>query len=151
MAASNAAFARPPPPIQVTVSNRIIQQLRVWSEAQDCIVAAYVTTEHFDTFITTSVVVKHVIGDYSCRIIPDDDSNLILYMRLPSPSDVEKFHGHAWYWWREYVFFRHISRLEETLEWNMFNDAQPRQLHLSVRFVDQYACIKEFVVGLISS
>jgi hypothetical protein len=51
---------------------------------QDCIVAAYVTREHFKLFITTSVVAKHVIGDYNCRIVHDNDSSLIFYVRLPS-------------------------------------------------------------------
>jgi hypothetical protein len=73
--------------------------LRIWGGAQNYVVAAFVTKEHIDPFITTSVVVKHVIGDYSCRVVPDDDSAILFFVRLPSPSDVERFHGHAWNWW----------------------------------------------------
>jgi hypothetical protein len=44
-----------------------------------------VTREHFELFVTTSIVVKHVISDYSCRIVYDDNSGLIFYVRLPYP------------------------------------------------------------------
>jgi hypothetical protein len=80
----------------------------VWSGEQDCIIAAYMTREHFEPFITTNIVIKYVIGDYSCRIIHGNDSGLIFYVRLPYPSDVDKFNGHAWNWWGEYVFFHRI-------------------------------------------
>jgi hypothetical protein len=52
------ASAAKPSPVEVIISNQVIQQLRVWSGEQDCIIAAYVTREHFDPFITTNVVVS---------------------------------------------------------------------------------------------
>ncbi|KAG2589182.1 hypothetical protein PVAP13_5NG352981 [Panicum virgatum] len=71
------AFAGPPPP-----------------PVEDSVVAAYVTKSLHEPYITTSIVIKHVIGDYA-QMTQDDDSALVFYVRLPSPSDLDKFNGHG--------------------------------------------------------
>lgn len=71
--------------------------------------------------ITTSVIVRRVIGDFSCRIVADDDFTNQFLVCLPSPEDVDRFHGHGWYWWGEHVSFRCVLRVAEMSACNVFN------------------------------
>uniref|UniRef100_K3YAP1 Uncharacterized protein n=1 Tax=Setaria italica TaxID=4555 RepID=K3YAP1_SETIT len=59
------------------------------------------TRNHFEPFITSSVCIAQVMGNYNCKIVPDDDHGHVFYVKLPLPEDAARFHGHSWVWWNE--------------------------------------------------
>lgn len=67
------------------------------------------TRNHFEPYITSSVCVAQVMGNYNCKIVPDDDHGHVFYVKLPLPEDAARFHGHSWVWWNEYEIMRYST------------------------------------------
>lgn len=89
---------------------------------------AVVYPDLFRPAITVGVVFHHVLGRYTSPIVHDDTHENLFLVRLPSPTDMDKFDGHAWTWCAENVFFRCVLRLVHAPEFDFFIDQAPVQL-----------------------
>ncbi|KAF8652525.1 hypothetical protein HU200_062724 [Digitaria exilis] len=79
--------------------------------------------------VTTSVVVNKVMGTFVLPIVQLDDHPGIFLIRLPNPTDVDKFHGHAWNWCGENVFFTRVLRVLHTDARDVFINMEVHQVY----------------------
>ncbi|KAF8715367.1 hypothetical protein HU200_027003 [Digitaria exilis] len=87
-------------------------------------------TQHvFQPIVTTSVVVNKVMGTFMLPIVQLDDHPGVFLMRLPNPADVDKFHGHAWNWCGENVFFTLVLRVVHTDARDVFINMEVHQIY----------------------
>ncbi|CAN6371544.1 unnamed protein product [Urochloa humidicola] len=117
------------------VTERVIEQLRVDPRDQNRVVAALVSPrvgrgrrQRHDPFITTSFIVKQVLGHYGSRIAMEDDYfDHTFYVRLPEPRDVQRFHGRIWKWREQRVNFYLVLSLRVKADWLDAVQAPQRQ------------------------
>lgn len=103
---------------------RVLLQVGVWNGDQDHVVLVVVDPDILQPTITIGVIIHHVLG-----IVHNDDHANLFLVRLPSPPDVDRFHGHSWTWCREDVFFHRVLRLVHAPEFDLFIDQAPIQNH----------------------
>lgn len=89
----------------------------LWDGDQDHVVVANVLKHHFDPLVTASMCIGTCLGTYKDWKITKDDDNgeaaiADTYITLlPFSTDVNKLHGHAWCFYKEFVAFTRMKKL----------------------------------------
>ncbi|CAO2142881.1 unnamed protein product [Urochloa humidicola] len=108
----------PCPPIEaLPVCRHVREELSINDGEQTEVLLAYIAKRRRPPSVTVATVVRYVLWDWTAaKFSCDDDSDGRYFVKVPSAADVEKMHGHGWYWFGEFIKFQRVLRLDESKE-----------------------------------